>query len=455
MTSATWYSIKNPTLAGELVDPDRHPFYLVERGGKIDLDFYDREAETRVRQTRADYRQATLDLLDQLEDKGEAYLHRSRARNALARYLRDVVSPAFPWVHEYTQLADALEQARQHGLWGVGDRLEADGLTLSPALALEWTGRVGQVKLCPDDAREESMRASSVYTPRLEEMIAGGAEVRYAVFTIPNSPMGFLRADLDAIFDRFKREILFARTDGRMARSVDDKKRTFATLRGALATVEAPLSRRGDWNVHLNVLMVFSDRPDYRALREAWGANIEFKTVPTGAGAAALRELVKYPLKAVSLKSEEKAASGRTTAPPVIEWPADAFHEWWRAHKGYRRTRSWGELYAGRLEEPDRQRVDKFSIEWLGRVFLSPSGFRAERPMMDTRHLDERQAAAYGLERDRRQAELWSAPAGQGELLDQLTDWTATPPATSDLDLILGNKSAAESPKAGADPPFS
>lgn len=316
--------------------------------------------------------QYSLDLYHKLIERGDGYLERCRTRHALARYLRDVVAPSAELQlerTEYRELADKLEHARPWGLWGVD--------FMSETLVVEWTQRAGLVKLCPDDARDNAMRAAACYGERLESLQAEGCEIRFAVFTLPNFPRWHLGSGMDAIFNQFRDRILYARADGRIARRIDDRKRMFPSLVGAVATLEAPLSRHGDWNVHLNVLLVFRSRPDYKALREAWGANVEFRTVPTGAGAAALRELVKYPLKAISLKSDEKARQG-SSAPPVIEWPADAFDEWWRAHKGFRRMRNWGVLYHSHLpKDPPRSRE---SVDWIGRVKVTPAGFDASYP---------------------------------------------------------------------------
>lgn len=445
MGHATVYSRKNRYLEAEIPDSARDEFYPALQGRRIDLDHFDRLDETRTRQYRREYQQTALELFDAMEERGEGYLDRARCRAATARYLRDRVVPAFPWLRKYVGYADALEQARQHGLWGVGERCSDDGNTLEPALAVEWTGRVGQVKLCPDDAREESARVASRYVPELEKWIGAGCEVRYCVFTFPNSPDGFLRADLEGIFKHFRNAILMRRADGSVAKRFTDPGRVFSYIKGALATVEAPRSSRGDWNVHLNVMLVCSSRPDYKALREAWGDGVqaEFRTVPAGAERAALRELVKYPLKAISLKSEEHADRG-SRAPPVIEWPPEAFHEWWTAHTGFRRTRSWGVLYAGAIEDSYRP-IERWSVEWLGKLWLSPARFKAERPMIDTTPADERAEWARQREVDRRQNEV---------LFSELTQM-ADAAYRAQLDLILGNKSASDVESTAADPPFS
>lgn len=481
------YAVHNRALEGP-PDLDRHPFIPVFKGGRLDLDAHDRIDRARTNQVpRAQYQQA-LELYDELVEKGDRYVEHARARDAESRYLLTVAHEHPHRAREMERLSDLLARAREHGVWQIGEKVvKADdgALVLNPALKCEWFNRAGLVKLCPDDAREEAMRVASIYVPRIESILKTGYEVRYAVATFPNSARGFLAADLRAIKARVRDWILYARTDGKIAKSTKDPKRIFYSLKGVLATVEAPLSARGDWNVHVNLILVFSDRPDYKALREAWGANIEFRTVKVGAAGAALRELVKYPLQAVASKSSKKTEHGRQRwdarrrewvdiGPPMIEWPTDAFLEWWDAHKRYRRTCSWGELF-GSLDEPINPWLPMADV--MGRMFLSPAGFRAEKPMFDTRQWDElaAQRAERELERDRRQRD-WVAGLSdeQRELFDAqqaaqreqreleetvsawaLDAWDRGEDPALDLDLILGNKSANSDDERGTGPPDS
>lgn len=420
-----WFASPNPSLQ-EVCDEvfDEHAPEAAFAGRDLDwslLDHYETAITSTVRQ---ECYQLALELVDELEHKrGPGILERARVRQSLALYLRHEVAPwarrnREPDTLEYLELADRLEHARPWGVYGIDP--------YDDSLVTEWANRAGLVKLCPDDAREEAARVSAKYVPMLEALQEAGFEVQFAVFTIPNVPRWHLGAGMDAIFSRFRNEILYARTDGRIARSIDDPKRRFPELRGALAVLEAPLSASGDWNVHLNVIMVFDRRPDWRDYREAWAANVEFRRVPTGASSAALRELVKYPLKAIAQKSAEKARprrdkrTGRVleAAPPTIQWAPDAFVEWWRAHKGFRRTRSWGCLYAGNVPDAPERSRDK--VEWLGKVTLRPWGLRVSRPVWDASVME-----SLGAARARARG----------------------------VDLILGNKSAGFSGSSGPGPP--
>lgn len=479
------YSVPSPAL--ETLDDSREPFHLLTRGGELDLDAYDRLERTRTHYVPEPRYQQALELYDELQERSKGYVDRARSRDAQAKYLLTVAHEHPHRAREMERLSAALRDAREFGLWQVAERfvLGEDGdVLIEDALKCEWFNRADLVKLCPDDARAEGMRVASIYMPRIDALQRAGYEVHYAVATFPNSPAGFLAADLRAIKARVRDGLLYAKTDGRKpARSTRENGRIFGTLKGVLCTVEAPLSARGDWNVHANLLMVFSDRPDYGAIREAWGANIELRPVKTGAVAATMRELIKYPLQAVSFKSDQKTEHGRRRwdprrreyvdiGPPMIEWPTDAFLEWWDAHKRYRRTCAWGELF-GRLEEPSSPWVSRDSVETLGRMFLSPSRFRADRPLMPAlvawdelkadrearqREVDRRQADFLaGLSDEQR--DLFFAEQRERERVRELQRaldrsildaWACGDDPALGVDLILGNNSAKNPSDDGA-----
>lgn len=455
------WSVANPALELELGDIKRRdplPLELLEaldsRYGQLQnsgfVDAYDHQRTAQVQQHAY---QKALALHSELEAKADGMLNRCRVRYAIARYLRETVIPFVTrrdgWnpAIDYLLLAQKLEDARPCAVWGVDP--------MDESLKVQWANRAGLVKLCPDDAREEQQRQCAIYGERLDLHDDLGHMLRSAVFTLPNLPQWHLAAGIDAIFNRFRDEILYARVDGKRAKNLKDPKRRFPDIIGAWACLEAPLSgeyrrdRLSSWNVHLNVMLVFRRAgelvharqvngqtvPDYEPIREAWGANVRFRTLPQGdkdAIRAAIRELIKYPLQAVSLKSAEhrtrrRGRDGRELepAPPMIEWPPEFFDEWWRAHHRLRRTRSWGCLFSARFEleggdvveipPPGRPNPDHF--DWLGAIKLSPSRCVVTRPMWDSRELDERQMRA-----DRRaaltliQGNIFSAAKSHGGL---------------------------------------
>src|SRR5882672_627883 len=431
------------------------------------LDAIEHVHESKV---RADHYQRALAFADELELEAPAMLDRCRVRHAIADYLDHDVYPyayrvdGFEQAKPYLLLSQKLRDARPIGAYGV----DVD----DEELRERWANRAGLVKLCPDDARAESQRSSKLYGQRIAELDAQGYVLRSAVFTLPNVPQWHLGAGMDSIFDRFKQTILYARVDGRVARSIRDTKRRFPDLVGAWACLEAPLSglyyddRSNAWNVHLNLLLVSKPsagpygRPDYAPLNEAWGAGIRWRTIPQGNRDAmrhAILELVKYPLQTVASKSAKDrprkfAADGRelTPAPPMIEWPAEFFCEWWRAHKGFRRTRSWGLLYRGALPDVGERNLER--VDWLGTVSVSPAEVVVHRP---TR-------ATLETERARRRRELvhqrlMSVDPGYNAAVSkrdaEAREWARhtrlRDAARARLFLIQGNKFAVSSGDAG------
>jgi hypothetical protein len=475
-----WWTAPNPSLELDLDGLRRRrplPLAVLElmdsRIGRAQNEKkLERYEETLTAQVKQPFYQQALEYHAELEQSAGDWLDRARVRAAVADYIEgtaySITETDFAAVEErreYMRIMQKLRDARQFATWGV------DPMDERPVV--DWFGRAGLVKLCPDDARKEAERIGALYGERLEACDALGYVLRYAVFSLPNFPQWHLAAGIDASIDRFKREILYARTDGRLARNINDPKRRFPDLLGALFCLEAPLSGlyRTDpgnaWNVHLNVLLVFRKskdqpygRPDYAPLREAWGADVEFRTIPQGdkdAMRAAIREVVKYPLQSIAEKSAKHRRVKRDRygrplppAPPLIEWPHACFREWWRAHKGFRRTRSYGVLYDSRfaledgdvieLTAPPRRNLDL--VDWVAPIWLTTARCTIARPMPDTRELDERQLARQRAElRERKQAAA-----------DQ---WFQR------FDLIQGNKSAADRTatvigalaRAGPDPP--
>lgn len=363
---------------------------LAWRGKNVDIEALERYDEQQSSVVRDPYFQTAIDYHRQLEDRSEMWLDHARVRAAVGNYLEHTVYRYQPSA-EYLRLAFKLRDARPLAFWGVDpfDDVERP--------AVQWTNRAGLVKLCPDDAREDQQRATNLYTDRIVDLGDDGNLIRFAVFTMPNAPQWHLAACIDATFARFRNEIVYGRTDGKVARKIGDPMRRFPNLLGAWACLETPLSARyaydrpNAWNVHLNVLCVFRPDeqhpkgwPDYAKFAETWGARIHWQEVQAGSGdatRAAIRELVKYPLKAVSLKTLEKASSGNTQAPPLIEWPPEYFVEWWQAHKGLRRARAWGALYANGWPRPPARDLDK--CDWLGRIKLSVAGCDVSRPFGD------------------------------------------------------------------------
>jgi hypothetical protein len=341
--------------------------------------------------------------LDQASD-------RARARLAIAARLDHLMEP-----NDYTlRLAENLKRARRSA--AVAVRL-SDGKTIR-----RWDVKTGNSRVDPDDAREEANRFSKRLTPKLLELVAGGAFVTYAVFTTPNVERGKLRSETRRIYKRFS-NLLRKCKRGRIPGC--------ASIEGAAVVLEAPLSGRLEWNVHLNVMLVHRGAfIDYGELRKAWHWQVEFKRVhgTEEAIARAMREVIKYAVQTVAEKSEraprrgdararassatrerELPASGRDgqarapldgspagrdgerargndspreRAPAFVDWPDWAILEWLAGFRKFRRTRTYGALY--RLPKPERLELADFThlglITWRG----TSQGYVARFPLLDS-----------------------------------------------------------------------
>lgn len=322
--------------------------------GEFGAVYVDRAGETR---SYAALAPAAAAAEEQLELDLPGYSERAAIRQALADKIETELAGAPErWIAE---IPGKLRLARQSGQWGI--RLE----TGKPIVY--WDSKAGLSRLCPDDAREESMRLRRRVQPALEELQAKGHRITYAVFTMPNSPVGELREGMVAIFERFKRLL---------------KGGDFPQIAGALCVLEAPLGRSRDWNVHLNVIFAHSGFVDWGRLRRAWHWDVEFRLLPKAPGAigSALAELIKYAVAATVAKSAEHRDDGRSVAPPMLEWRAGELGEWLRAFHGFRRTRAYGALYG--LEAPEPEPVGP--VAWLGSVSLQGGRYRVRSALVDS-----------------------------------------------------------------------
>jgi hypothetical protein len=293
---------------------------------------------------------------EQLQLDLPSYSERARIRLALAdKIALDLADAPERWLQRIPQ---ALRQARRSGQWGL--RLE----TFRPIVY--WDVKAGLSRLCPDDAREESMRLRRRVQAPLEALQASGHRLTYAVFTLPNAAPGALRSAMVAIFKRYRKVVV----------TVKD----FPEIVGSLAVLEAPLGRGRDWNVHLNVIFASKGFVDWGKLRRAWHWNVEFRTLPKTPGAvgSALAELIKYAVAATVSKSIEKQEAGGA-APSMLEWRPGELGEWLRAFHGFRRTRAYGALYG--LKAPEPEPVGP--IAWLGSVGFTGARYALRCPLLD------------------------------------------------------------------------
>lgn len=287
--------------------------------------------------------------------------------------------------HAEHELADYIE-ATQPDLAGVVEGMRncrmsgCVGLRLGGGHVVAWDSKCHDVRLCPDQAREETRRLAEKYAPAVQRWATAkpGRRVFYAVFTHGNYEPGRLRHGKAHLFRRWRRWLDATRpvTDGDRRRwHYGPKKRRcalFPGLAGALVTQEDPLSAAGDWNVHLNAILLVEGEFSFAAVREAWGCNVHLQQVTPDAGglARAVSELCKYAAAHVGSKSAAKHADGASKAPPMTQWAGERWREWYDAQQKFRRTRSYGALY--RVPAPESEPLD--GVEWVGVIRFCDSG---------------------------------------------------------------------------------
>lgn len=315
-----------------------------------------------------------LQMIDQQRLPFEQEDVHENVRRSIARYLDTVVAPrtADPAIRK---LSTKLREARQTGtiMYRKEDR----------KFITMWDSKAGLPLLCPDDAREEAMRVQRRVVPAVMEALKQkGARAYSCVFTVENSAPGKLRAGMRNLSRKLRSLIRKCKRDGSLP------------ILGAYAVMESPLGGYRTWHPHLNVILITSGWFDYAKLRALWCANVHVERLTGSEDSieAALRELIKYSVRAVPEKSQAKAAaehgeqarrgyvdnataskagpnpgggdtppgslSERPPAPAMIEWTADEFTEWWSAHKGFRRSRGYGCLY--RVDDPEPDSIAGF-----------------------------------------------------------------------------------------------
>lgn len=199
------------------------------------------------------------------------------------------------------------------------------------------------------------------------------------------------------------------------------KGRVFDQIAACLVIMETPLNYEGHWHPHLNVLFVLKENYfDWVFFMRLWGGICKFTTeqdmwdITTrrmeAAGEdvdaltfedvlkTALQEIIKYPVQTVAEKAAGNVGywsggdrghglfltdDGQHIAPPLTDWPVDAFLEWWYAQYAFRRSRSYGGgiLYAWEKEEPETLSMDQ--VVQLGRIEAYAGGqYRVSLPLL-------------------------------------------------------------------------
>lgn len=321
-----------------------HPPWHVERA----LRQLDREEQHRTLDVRHWSPEALTRLADELSACDFAASDaRLFVRLAVASYIDQVVRPTTvdPTL---PKLVERLRAARMTGTKQFNPH--------TGRMVTLWDDKAELARLCPDDAREEADRLLRRYAPMIQRWPGNGTKLRQrwrtitsCVFAPRNYPAGQLEAGQQDCWKSFVKNVLHP------SKAQLRQYPTLRSIKGALCTMESPLSAAHDWNVHVNVILLSDGYLDWTELQAAWGSSLSVREVrgTEEEVAAALRELVKYAVRAVPEKSAEHASRHSTDAPAMIHWPAGLWREWWAAGLGKRRTRSYGVLFRVPEEEPE------------------------------------------------------------------------------------------------------
>lgn len=244
-----------------------------------------------------------------------------------------------------------------------------------------WDTKCNCSKMCPDEMRYEGQRIAERYIPAMVANLHGvfrndktqarvtrRPKLQKFVISPRNVPLGDLKETKARLFKTW---------------SNINRRSVCKGIIGALVVQEDPLAAGEEsWNVHLNVLAVVAGQFDWgdfrREFANMWGdddVQIDFvtehrmmelsrrkrarrgDTLPVTRESMlidACNEMVKYVCKIVG-SDHAGVESDRLEAKPMDQWPAAAWFEWYQSNKGFRRTRSYGELY--NTSEPENEEL--------------------------------------------------------------------------------------------------
>ena len=296
--------------------------------------------------------QSIYQLEQQISELFVGKADRHQIRQDLADYIDQGLEENPYTPREFYALPDRLRRGRQSGSVGV----TPDGYHLTA-----WDEKVNCRRLCPDESREECQRLAREYRPEILRLLRVNPtwELHFVVLTTPNVEAGELK---EAKCQQYKQ--LYDLTRRKWGRD---------HIKGVFAIQEDPLSKDGQWNIHINAIIVTSKFFDYKRLRKEWGYNLQARWIDGTIEeiSKAFLEAVKYAAKHVGEKSQD----GRhTIAPGMTSWPFEAFCEWYQAGKGFRRSRSYGCLN-GFERNPDKG-VALEDVQWVGTVKHDGTGYQ-------------------------------------------------------------------------------
>jgi len=290
--------------------------------------------------------ESSIELKDALEEALLPYAERTEAEKMLADYIDEIVDVDDLKLH---QLVDKMRRCRNSGVMGK---------TSDDRTVFVWDEKCSCSKLCPHESRDETQRLIRRYHSPIIDFINEKNSHRafYSVFSYQNYKPGDLKEGKRDIIKRFNKW-----------------RGNHPEVKGALLIEEDPLSVHGDWNVHLNVILLVDGAFCYGQARTTWGNEYQLYITKLNQDnlTKTLIEAIKYSAQIVPSKSAAKASANATRAPAMIQWSHEQWIEWWKANKGFRRTRSYGVLYGIKDDEAGDELTD---VTWLGEIEFSHDG---------------------------------------------------------------------------------
>jgi hypothetical protein len=348
------------------------------------------------------YAQELVASVDRIERTLFRYEARRNAEQQIHRYFDDLLnSPEGMFYYDEYKLrsyVDKMPECRTDGVLG----MRADGRPV-----IHWKKKCNCLRLCPDEARQDQVRVIKQYVAAILAGKRAGLRLYKIVLSPPNVPRGDLHEAKRDLFRQWRA----------VCRMMQHKEVALQGIKGQLVIEEDPMGARGDWNVHLNIILLYDGWLDYTKFRELWPHQCDIKseadmrkaTIATlkkrGVDTSeltdeeilvhAVKECVKYPVQAVSEKSQVHADAasgwvldeyqdkdGKPTAPPMTDWPEPAAMEWWDANKAFRRVRSYGCLYDCKRPQISDDDLDKHTT-WIARIhYFESSGYVVSLPWL-------------------------------------------------------------------------
>jgi|GEM_PF-7059429 len=307
------------------------------------------------------------------------------------------------------------------------------GVTAQGHVKHRWPEKCNQSKLCAHEAREEGQRLAERYLKPVSNFLRDhrSAKLQYWVISPKNCEAGNLhqtKRDIMRIFSKLNRRKVARSVAGSIAVQEDPLGRNsdeWNVHLNVLAIIDGPfhwkayrrefMNELGHDRIQIEFITEHRMRQKsaaksarrakiagvpslpmtrYQVITDAFVELVKYVTKITGYDHAkkALTDAVPVPGKAteslepgvndraVALPEKQgqgRSDAGRSEAAPMYAWSGERWFEWYKANRGFRRTRSYGVLYrvcdrcgsydhserhCGATAEPEPE------IEWIGSI---------------------------------------------------------------------------------------